>query len=63
MRVIMIVDSLRLKTIDLPITVEITQLLFLLGINADHRITCPFILGSQSSDLPELTVSLLELTR
>lgn len=63
MRVIMIVDGLRLKTIYLPITVEITQLLFLLGVNADHRVARPFILGFQSSDLPELPVSFLELTR
>ena len=62
-RLIMVVDSLRFKAIDLSITVEIAQLLFLFSVNADHGIASPFMLGSQASDLPELAVALLILTR
>jgi hypothetical protein len=62
-RVIMIVDILRLKAKNLPVTVEIAQSLFLFSVNANHRIASPFVFSSQASDLLELAVAFLKLTR
>ena len=61
MSVIVIVDHFFLQTIDLAVTIQIAQALFLLGVDTDHWVAGTLILSPQASDFIELVISFFKL--